>query len=55
MLSFLKPSIKFHALCTKSSIQERLGHHAASERTMNDARKIVKDYTKKFKSENAAR
>jgi len=55
MLSFLKPSIKFHTLCTKSAIQERLGHHEASERTMEEARQVVKEYAKKFKSDSAAR
>jgi hypothetical protein len=55
MLSALKSSIKFHTLYTKSSIQEKLGRHEDAAHTMDDARQVVKDYAKKFKSDTAAR
>lgn len=55
MISALRASVKFHALYTKSSIQEKLGRQEDADRTMDAARQTVKDYRKEFKSRAAAR
>lgn len=55
MISALRASVKFHALYTKSSIQERLGRNEDAKNTMDAARQTVKDYTTEFKSNATAR